>query len=89
MKLKNLYYIRLLVDNESGVLSQIASAFAENNISIKAVIQKSRVKDTAELVIVTENTTRESILQVEKSLKILPCMRQVANMIRVMDDKNV
>lgn len=89
LKLKNLYYIRLLVDNESGVLSQIASAFAENNISIKAVIQKSRVKDTAELVIVTENTTRESILQVEKSLKILPCMRQVANMIRVMDEKNV
>lgn len=84
-KLTNLYYIRLVVDNESGVLSQIAAAFAENNISIKAVIQKSRVEDSAELVIVTENTTRENILQVEKALKTLPCMRQVSNVIRVMD----
>lgn len=83
-KLKNLYYFRLIVEDITGVLAQIASVFSDNDVSIKEVVQKRKTEGAAELVIVTENTMRQNILRVEKSLKVLPCMREVANIIRVM-----
>lgn len=86
LKLKNSYYFRLIVDDVTGVLSQIASAYADNDISIKEVVQKSRIEDAAELMIITQDTPRENIIHVEKALQVLPCMRQVANIVRVMED---
>ncbi len=86
LKLKNSYYFRLIVDDVTGVLSQIAAAYADNDISIKEVVQKSRIEDAAELMIITQDTPRENIIHVEKALQVLPCMRQVANIVRVMDD---
>lgn len=86
LKLKNSYYFRLIVDDVTGVLSQIASAYADHDISIKEVVQKSRFQDAAELMIITQDTPRENIIQVEKALQVLPCMRQVANIVRVMND---
>lgn len=50
-----------------GVLSQIASAYADHEISIKEVVQKSRFEDAAELMIITQDTPRENIIEVEKS----------------------
>lgn len=86
LKLKNSYYFRLIVDDVTGVLSQIASAYADHDISIKEVVQKSRFEDAAELMIITQDTPRENIIQVEKAMQVLPCMRQVANIVRVMND---
>ena len=86
-KLKNLYYFRLIVEDITGVLAQIASVFSDNDVSIKEVVQKRKSEGAAELVIVTENTMRQNILRVEKSLKVLPCMREVANIIRVMGNE--
>lgn len=86
LKLENSYYFRLIVDDVTGVLSQIASAYADNEISIKEVVQKSRIEDAAELMIITEKTPRENIIHVEKALQVLPCMRKVANIVRVMED---
>ena len=86
LKLKNSYYFRLIVDDVTGVLSQIASAYADHDISIKEVVQKSRFEDAAELMIITQDTPRENIIQVDKALQVLPCMRQVANIVRVMND---
>lgn len=86
LKLKNSYYFRLIVDDVTGVLSQIASAYADHDISIKEVVQKSRFEDAAELMIITQDTPRENIIQVEKALQVLPCMRKVANIVRVMND---
>ena len=86
LKLKNSYYFRLIVDDVTGVLSQIASAYADHDISIKEVVQKSRFEDAAELMIITQDTPRENIIHVEKALQVLPCMRQVANIVRVMND---
>lgn len=86
-KIKNLYYFRLIVEDITGVLAQIASVFSDNDVSIKEVVQKRKTEGAAELVIVTENTMRQNILRVEKSLKVLPCMREVANIIRVMGNE--
>lgn len=76
LKLENSYYFRLIVDDVTGVLSQIASAYADNDISIKEVVQKSRIEDAAELMIITEKTPRENIIHVEKHCRCCPaCVR--------------
>lgn len=87
MKLKDTYYFRLTVDDVSGVLAQIAFAFANYDISIKEVVQKSRQEKSAELILITDKAAREDIIHVTKALKVLPCMIKVANVIRVMDDE--
>ncbi len=37
-------------------------------------------------MIITQDTPRENIIQVEKALQVSPCMRQVVNIVRVMND---
>lgn len=86
-KLKDSYYFRMIVQDVTGVLAQIAAAFADHHISIKEVVQKNRFGDSAELMLITEQAPRENIIQVEKALAVLPCMRNVAGVIRVLDDR--
>lgn len=86
-KLKDSYYFRLLVDDKAGVLAQIARVFAEHDVSIKEVVQKSQFKGVSELVLVSSLTPREHVMAVEKGLGSLPIVRRVANVIRVMEEE--
>lgn len=85
LKLRDSYYIRLIVDDETGVLSSIARVFADNHISINEVVQKRRFEKYAELMLIVDSSPRENIIRVEKSLQLLPAVKEVANVIRVMD----
>lgn len=86
LKLKDSYYFRLIVDDVTGVLSSIARVFADNDISINEVVQKRRFEKFAELMLIVDSSPRENILRVEESLKTLPAVKSVANVIRVMND---
>lgn len=85
LKLRDAYYVRLIVDDETGVLSSIARVFADNHISINEVVQKRRFEKYAELMLIVDSSPRENIIRVEKSLQLLPAVKEVANVIRVMD----
>lgn len=85
LKLQDSYYVRLIVDDETGVLSSIARVFADNHISINEVVQKRRFEKYAELMLIVDSSPRENIIRVEKSLQLLPAVKEVANVIRVMD----
>lgn len=85
LKLRDSYYVRLIVDDETGVLSSIARVFADNHISINEVVQKRRFEKYAELMLIVDSSPRENIIRVEKSLQMLPSVKEVANVIRVMD----
>lgn len=85
LKLRDSYYVRLIVDDETGVLSSIARVFADNHISINEVVQKRRFEKYAELMLIVDSSPRENIIRVEKSLQLLPSVKEVANVIRVMD----
>ncbi len=87
LKLKDSYYFRLIVDDVRGVLAGIAQIFAENDISINEVVQKRRFEKFAELMLIVDTAPRENILNVEKSLKNLPTVKSIANIIRVMKDE--
>lgn len=84
LKLKDSYYFRLIVNDETGVLSSIAKVFADNEISINEVVQKRRFENCAELMLIVHDTPRENIIRVEKALETLSTVKEVANVVRVM-----
>ncbi|MDE6411692.1 MAG: homoserine dehydrogenase [Clostridia bacterium] len=50
------YYLRLSVEDESGVLAKIASVLGKNHVSIKEMIQKKKKGGKASIVLVTHET---------------------------------
>lgn len=88
LKLKDSYYFRLIVNDETGVLASIAKIFSDNDISINEVVQKRRFEKYAELMLIVEKAPRENIINVEKALEKLHCVKEVANVVRVMDHEN-
>ena len=53
---RSAYYIRLTVQDKSGVLAKISALFGKNNISIVEMIQTESGEDKATLVIITHET---------------------------------
>lgn len=84
--LKDSYYFRLIVNDETGVLASIAKVFSDNDISINEVVQKRRFEKYAELMLIVDTTPRENIIRVEKALETLSTVKEVANVVRVMDN---
>lgn len=83
------YYIRLLCADRPGVLSQVATAFGEEQVSIAEVVQGSGGPDRpdegdeAELVLVTHSVREASMNAVAKRLQAIPDVHRVMNVIRV------
>ena len=83
--LKTKYYIRMTVEDEVGVLANIAGIFGKNNISIESVIQKSfdNQSNVAEIVIMTHIALENDIQESLKQLENLNPIESIDNFIRV------
>ena len=77
------YYVRLRVNDESGVLGQIATAFGQCNISMKSVIQTRMVGNFAEIVAVTHITENKKIKAALNLLQALPVVDEISSVLRV------
>lgn len=55
------YYLRFTVNDQTGVLSKIASVFGKHNVSILEILQKKRESGKMTLVIVTHETHEHAI----------------------------
>ena len=78
------YYLRLLVDDEPGVLGQIATTFGNAGVSVKSVMQ-AEVENAnhAEIVVVTHEVKHKNILQAQDALKSLSVVDKILSVIRV------
>jgi homoserine dehydrogenase len=77
------WYVRLMVDDQPGVLASIASGFGEAGVSIRQVWQEG-VDDQASLVIVTHGAPESSQRTALSSLEAIPEVLEVAAVIRVL-----
>ena len=77
--------VRLLVDDEPGVLAQIAAAFGEADVSIKSVWQEGQGSE-ATLLIVTHRAPEGRQRVAVDALRHLPAVRDVESVIRVESD---
>ena len=84
-KVSNPYYIRLLVADQPGVLAAIAAAFAAQQVSLRTVVQKQRVGQLAELVVITHRVPESHMKMAMQTLAVLPAISEVCNVIRVED----
>lgn len=80
------YYIRLLVEDKPGVLAAIAGAFGAQEVSLHSVIQKSKVANCSELVLITNQVADMSLRAAINTLVGLPVVNKVCNVIRVIAD---
>ena len=75
----------MLVADQPGVLAAIAAAFAAQQVSLRTVVQKQRVGQFAELVLVTYNVPDSHMKMAIQTVAILPAVAEVCNVIRVED----
>ena len=77
------YYIRLLVKDEPGVLALIAGAFGDQKVSLGSVIQKQKLNNQAESVLLTGAISDVNIQKALTNIKSLNVVTEVYNVIRV------
>jgi homoserine dehydrogenase len=75
-------HIAVDVDDRAGVLAEIATAFAEEYVSIQTLRQEGRGAD-AQLVIVTHDATDAQLSRTVERLRGLDCVREVSSVMRV------
>ena len=76
------YYILLRVEDRPGVLAEIASVLAENDVSIKSVWQEG-AGDDAQLVFVTHRAREDAFQRSVAGLHDLPAVEEVRSILRV------
>ncbi len=81
--IESAYYLRLLVDDKPGVLSQITALFAQHNISIETVLQRATDNNQANLLFATHIATEKAIADVIKELESLDFVKATPAMIRI------
>lgn len=79
------YYLRIMVANAPGVLASISNVFGLYNISIRSLIQKDETKDTAEIVLLIDNSPSGLVKKALKEVEGLSCVRSIENAIRVIE----
>ena len=82
-QVESAFFIKLNVEDRSGVLAQIASVFGEHGVSIASMIQKGR-GDEAELVLITHPTPEDSFFAAIEEAKDLPCCKSEPMTLRVL-----
>ena len=79
------YYIRMIVNNAPGVLAAVSKVLAENNISIRSLIQKDETAEIAEIVILIDKSPAGLVQASLQKIEDLSCVRKIANAIRVIE----
>lgn len=78
-------YIRMHVMDKPGALAAIAAAFGAQNVSLRNVVQKNKIGNEAEIVVITHNVSEFNLQMAVQTLKALPVVNEVCSVIRVED----
>ncbi|HEY0949309.1 homoserine dehydrogenase [Nocardioides sp.] len=76
------YHVAIDVDDRAGVLASVATAFAENGVSIQTVRQEGRGAD-AQLVVVSHESTDAALSATVEHLREMDIVREVTSVMRV------
>ena len=75
----------MLVEDQPGVWATIASAFGENKVSLKTVVQKRSMGTLAEIVVITYGVSEFALRKAADALSKLAVVARICNIIRVED----
>jgi len=80
------YYVRVLAEDRPGVMAAIAGAFGDHQVSLKSVIQKRRVGERAEIVLITHKVNDAALQQAVQTLSGMPVVNKISTVLRVVGD---
>jgi homoserine dehydrogenase len=80
--LQTQYYVLLDVEDEPGVLAEVARTFGEHGVSIAQVWQEGQA-DSAQLVLITHRATEGDLRATVDALASTASVRKVASVLRV------
>lgn len=82
-EIESKYFLRMLVEDKPGVLAKIAETLGNNNVSIAQVVQKNRIEDLAELVVITDQVLEQNFADALVSIRKMEITREISTVIRV------
>ncbi len=81
-ELRTQYYVLLDVEDQAGVLAEVATAFGDNGVSIAQVWQEG-TRDSAQLVLITHRAREAALRATVDALASVDSIRSVASVLRV------
>ena len=81
------YFLRLIVEDRTGILAGVAGVLGNNGVSINQVIQKPAVNGVAELVVITDKVETRHLNDAMMIFGEMSMIREVASVIRVYSQK--
>jgi len=76
------YHVAIDVDDRTGVLAQVAQAFAEHDVSIQTVRQEGR-GDEAKLVVVSHRALDSDLSATVEAIRRMDAVHDVSSIMRV------
>ena len=77
------YFLRMLVENEPGVLAAVTAVFGDRKVSIEQIIQKKKIGELAEIVVITEKVKERHVKDSLKAFEEMTAVKKVSSVIRV------
>ncbi len=77
------YYIRMKLEDRAGTLAALAGVFGSNDVSISVLLQKAKIDDAAEIVIVTHEVEEKRLNDAITVLSTMSMVQEITNIIRV------
>jgi len=84
-KIKARFYLRFLVEDRAGVFASLANAFGDENVSLDMVIQKRRVGELAEVVLVTHRAQEKAFRKALSKVTGIEAIKPNPSIIRLLD----
>lgn len=84
-EIKTAYYLRLMVNDQTGVLANIAALLAQSGISIESMLQRevSTYEQTSAIIIITHQCLEKQLNEALKGIHQLDCVREEVVRIRL------
>jgi len=77
------FYLRVSAPDTPGTLEKITGILGTNNVSISKILQKGKIDDLAEIVIITHLVKEKNITKSVSDLKNINAVENVLSLIRV------
>lgn len=81
--IRSKYFVRMEVEDRSGVLASVAAVFGNNDVSISQVVQKRKKSELAEIVVITEKVQERHFMDAIRILEGMSLIRNISSLIRV------
>lgn len=78
------FYVRLLAEDQSGVIGKLGQCFGDHEVSLESVVQIGMRDNRAEIVVVSHEVTEANCQQALDELRTFPEIHSVASVLRVL-----